>query len=162
MLAQDHADSLGMSVQGILGSWFGLSKLKDLILALGAMVLLLPLLKIKQYSSPEFRFRMLAFLLLWIVIFNHKAESPTYIIAVAGVGLWFFALAKGKIETFLVILVFIGTSLIVTDFCPAYIRKTFVFPYFLKALPCILVWFWIGIKFFIKSKNETKDVKLNN
>ena len=47
------------------------------------------------------------------------------------------------LNTVLFVFCFILTSLSPTDIFPSYIRKTYVIPYALKALPCVLIWFKI-------------------
>src|SRR5690606_38477454 len=91
-----------------------------------------------------FRLNMLSSVLIWIIIFNHKAESPTFIIAVSGIALWFFSQQAKKENTILLILVFIFTCLAPTDLFPKYIRDNIFEPYVVKAVPCILVWLKIS------------------
>ena len=75
-----------------------------------------------------------------MIIFNHKAESPTYIIAITGVAVWFGS-QKIKIENLvLLVLALVLTSLSPTDLFPASIREHYVLPYDLKVLPCVLIW----------------------
>lgn len=145
MLSNDHSASYGLSVMGVAESWFGLGFLKNEIVLLGIALFCLPLLKIKSYSDFEFRWRLLVSILLWVVIFNHKAESPTFIIAMCGVGMWyFFSNPKNdfekKINFVLIMLAFVLTSLSPTDLFPRFIRENYVITYTLKALPCILIW----------------------
>ena len=145
MLSNDHSASYGLSVMGIAESWFGLGFLKNEIVLLGVVLFCLPLLKIKSYSNFEFRWRLLASILLWVVIFNHKAESPTFIIAMCGVGMWYFfsnpkSEREKKINIVMIVLAFILTSLSPTDLFPKMIRENYVIPYVLKALPCVLIW----------------------
>ena len=145
MLSNDHSTSYGLSVMGWMENWFGLGFLKNKIVLLGVVLFCLPLVKIKSYSNYEFRWRLLVSILLWVVIFNHKAESPTFIIAICGVGMWyFFSSPKGKVEKNinlgLVILAFVFTSLSPTDVFPRVIRESYVIPFVLKAVPCIFIW----------------------
>jgi len=145
MLSNDHSASYGLSVMGVGESWFGLGFLKNKIVLLGIALFCVPLLKIKSYSNYEFRWRLLASILLWVVIFNHKAESPTFIIAMCGVGLWyFFSNPKSdfekKINLALAVLGFVLTSLSPTDLFPRVIRENYITPYVLKVVPCILIW----------------------
>ena len=91
MLTNDFSTSLGYSVMGWLSSWFGFEPNKYLIVLLGAVIFMLPFLRIKQYSNPWFKLLALSSTLIWVVIFNHKAESPTFIIAMAGAAIWFFS-----------------------------------------------------------------------
>ncbi len=110
---------------------------------MGILAFLLPFSRFRMYKDKGFQFLLLCSVLLWIVIFNHKAESPTFIIAMAGVALWFVYSEKTKINIVLFISAFILVSLSPTDLFPRYLREEFVNPYVLKAFPCILIWFKI-------------------
>jgi hypothetical protein len=99
LLAHDHGYFVKYSVMGWLQQWFGLRPNKNLILILGLGLQCLPLLvviiKQKLWRSGSLRqmnpkslerwqFLFAASWLLWMVIFNHMAESATYVIAVGG------------------------------------------------------------------------------
>jgi len=140
MLREDHAASHGLSVMGWLKTWFGFDISKNVIVLLGVILFCLPLVKIKNYLSFDFRWRLLASILLWIVVFNHKAESPTFIIAMSGVGIWYFFSEKNRVNLVLVVLAFVFTSLSPTDLFPKLLRDNYVIPYVLKAVPCIFIW----------------------
>jgi hypothetical protein len=141
MLAADHSASFGLSVMGWLETWFGFLPPKTAVVLVGAALFCLPLLRFKQYQHAAFRVGMLAAVLLWVVVFNHKAESPTFVIAVAGAGLW-WSLTPDRRWPDLVLLgsVVLFTVLSPTDLFPRFLRKAYVIPYVLKAVPCILVW----------------------
>jgi hypothetical protein len=140
MLGEDHATSYGYSVMGWLQSWFGLEVSKNVIVLLGVILFCLPLAKLRNYSSYEFRWRLLVSILIWVVIFNHKAESPTFVIAMSGVGVWYFFSEKTRLNLVLVILAFVFTSLSPTDLFPRFLREQFVIPYVMKAVFCIFIW----------------------
>lgn len=140
LLTQDHAGSMGLSVMGWLSTWFGMNVNKNIVVLIGAIIFMIPLVKIKAYASYDFRKLMLASVLIWVIIFNHRAESPTFVIAMAGVSLWFIGSDKSMINKVLFILAFIFVSLSPTDIFPRFIRKEFVDPYVLKAVPCIFIW----------------------
>ena len=140
LLSNDHSASYGYSVMGILQAWFGIEPNKLLIVVTGAIVLLAPLLRIKQYTNYTYRLLALALVLLWVVIFNHKAESPTFIIAMAGVVIWFVISEKNTMNIMLFGSACLLTTLSPTDIFPRSLRKEWIDPYVLKALPCILIW----------------------
>lgn len=140
LLQNDHSVSYGFSVMGWLHSWFGLEINKIAILAIGVVLFCLPLFKYRHYSHYAFRIQILASILLWIVIFNHKAESPTFIIAASGVALWYYTQKKTIANFILIILAFIFTILSPTDIFPHYVRHNIFVPYAVKAVPCILIW----------------------
>ncbi|MBI3133302.1 MAG: DUF2029 domain-containing protein [Bacteroidetes bacterium] len=145
MLQMDHSASYGYSVLGWLHTWFQLNPDKLMLLAAGAVLLLVPLIKQKAYSSSKFQLLMLSSVLLWVILFNHKSESPTFIIAVSGIVLWFFTEAKiQKLNLVLVVIAFVFTCLVATDVFPRSIRKEWAEPYAWKVVPCILVWLKIS------------------
>lgn len=140
LLQNDHSASIGFSVAGWLFTWFHIDA-KNATVLIGALVFCLPFLKWKYYSDVQFKLFFLSSILLWIVIFNHKAESATFIIAVTGIAIWFFSQKRTLLNTILFIAALIFTILSPTDLFPRSIRESFVIPYVLKAVPCILIWF---------------------
>ena len=154
MLANDHSISNGYSVIGWLKTWFNIEPNKLLVLLVGLILLLLPLLKIKNYKDYSFRLTLLASILIWIVIFNHRAESPTFVIAITGVAIWFYNQNPKKENIVLLVLAIVFTCLSPTDLFPKYIRQNFLEVYVIKALPCILIWLKISYDLlFDKLKN---------
>jgi hypothetical protein len=141
MLSNDHSASYGLSVMGWLNAWFGWAGNKLFVVGLGVLLFLVPLLRFKQYANPHFRLLMLVSILLWTVIFNHKAESPTFIIAFSGVAIWFFSGNKSPLNLVLFVMAFIFTTISPTDLFPKVVRNEFIEPFQLKVFPCILIWF---------------------
>lgn len=139
-LGNDHALSNGYSVIGWLHTWFNLNVNKVLVLLIGVVLLLLPLIKLSKYKDYFFRLVMLSSVLVWMVIFNHMAESPTFIVAMAGVVIWFYAQKPTRANLVLLILAIVFTCLSPTDIFPMYVRQHFLQPYVIKAVPCILIW----------------------
>jgi hypothetical protein len=158
MLSNDLAISHGYSVMGWLHTWFGININKMAIVIIGIFMFCLPLIRIKLYESYKYKLLMLASVLIWIVIFNHKAESPTFIIAMAGVSIWFIISEKNKLNSILFILAFIFTSLSPSDIFPRFIRKEWFEPYAIKAVPCIIIWIKI-IYDLLKMEIQPKEVK---
>lgn len=136
----DHARSLGLSVAGGLKTWFGLAPDKTLIALVGVALFGSAYLNRKAWREPGFRLLLLASVLVWVVIFNHMAESPTFIIAVSGVGLWYASRERGRFDLGLLLAVLVLTSLSPTELFPVAVRRDIMVPWRLKALPCILVW----------------------
>lgn len=140
MLKNDHDASYGISVMGWLNSWFSLDVKKNLVVGIGVLIFLLPFYKIKQYKDFMFKYLILSSILIWIVIFNHKAESPTFILAMTGVALWFIMSKKNALNITLFVAAMILTSVSPTDLFPRSLRESIVNPYVLKAFPIILIW----------------------
>ena len=83
---------------------------------------------------------VLAALMLWMVAFTHKAEPNTFVIAVAGVAVWYLAGPRSWLRDTMVALVVILTCLSMMSFFPTVVRRTPISPYSLRVVPCIVVW----------------------
>lgn len=113
-------------------------------LLVGVILFGLPYLRVKQYKNLAFRLMLLASTLIFTVIFSSGSESPTYIIAFAGVAIWFIIQPNPKNMWIigLFIFAFLLTSLSPTDIFPKPLKE-FIRLYSLKALPCVIIWLTI-------------------
>jgi len=128
---------LGMTHR-VTGCWFS-----DLYLILPGLALFaLPYLRFKQYANPSFHYALLASVLLFTVLFSTGSETSTYIIAFAGICIWYWSAPwkRNKWDIALMIFAFILSGLSPSDLFPGYVRVHLVRPYSLVALPCVLIW----------------------
>lgn len=140
MIAEDQSTSYGLSVMGVLHSWFGLVGGKTIVSGIGIILFLIPLMRFSMYQNQLYRMLLLAGMMVWVIIFNHKAESPGYIIAVAGIGIWYFCRPQRMWRNLLLAVVVVFTCLSPTDLFPPFIRLHYFQVYAIKAVPCILAW----------------------
>jgi hypothetical protein len=112
----------------------------------GIIAFCIKYLRTSFFTEYNFRFLFLASIMIWSIVFNHLAESATYIIAIAGIGLWYTTETKNKWSLALLIACFVLSSLSPTDIFPRSIRELYIVPYALKALPCFIVWGLIEYK----------------
>jgi hypothetical protein len=109
----------GSSVMGLLaavipGSWPNWP-----IQLLGTFLLLVPLaVRRDRWHERRFRLLFLASLLVYAVIFNHRAERSSFVIAVAGIAIWYVTGPRMIWRAALLVLSSVG----------------------LHAAPCILAW----------------------
>lgn len=143
-LTSDHAKNMeDVSVMkmlaGISGTTF--SEQTRLMIQVGAVILFcFKYLKWNSFHYPTFRVFFVSSAMIWSIIFNHAAESSTYIIAVLGVALWYQFTERNKRTLTLIIVCFILCCLSPTDIFPRSIRQLYVVPMALKALPCFLIY----------------------
>jgi hypothetical protein len=140
LLLNDHSASVGLSVMGLMESWLHLDVSKNLVALIGLILFLLPLIHMRQYKDYAFRLMYLASVLLWIIIFNHKAESPTFVIATAGIGIWYFFQNPNRLNLVLLIMAFFLITMSVSDLVPSHIRSGIVQPYGIKVVMPIIIW----------------------
>jgi len=158
MMSADQSASYGLSVMGWLHSWFGINSGKSLVNVIGIVFFLVPFFRWQLYKNEVYKLLMLAFILIWVIIFNHKAESPTFIISIAGAGIWYFSKPQKMWRNVLLALVFIFTSLSPSDIFPVYIRSHFFIPYVIKAIPSILLWCVIWVELMTMKKDVSEGL----
>ena len=124
----------------------------------GLLIFLAPLARFKRFSEPLFRRKILCSLLIFLVIFNQSAESPTYVTAVTGAAIWFAGGKRNSFDYILIALVLTFTSLGSTDLFPATVRRNFFEVYAVKAIPCLLVWLKIQYEFHFESWNAGNEI----
>jgi hypothetical protein len=174
LLQSDHAASYGLSVMSVLLPLLPNVQAVSAVQVISLLVQCAPVVVFAlrpRLSTLTMRLLCGASMLLWMVIFNHKAESPTFIIAVSGVALWYGIMRNistessqkntdrnvcateqifvtGKVRqtwlwNWLLWFVIIGTSLSVTDLFPESLRSGIFASVHLKVLPCIAVWLYL-------------------
>jgi hypothetical protein len=109
---------------------------------LGVAGLVAPVLvRRERWSEWSFRRLYLCSVLVFCVIFNHQAESPTFVIASAGAAIWFAALERRSRWEWLVFGFFVVCTILASsDAMPSAIQRAFFDPYRFKTVPCIVLW----------------------
>jgi hypothetical protein len=140
LLQEDHTVSDGLSVLRGLKQWFGIAGHKTLIQAMGVGLLCLPLLNTTAYDKRAFRLGMLSVVLMWVILFNHRAETATLVIAVCGCALGYYTSQQTVLDTGLLLAVVLVTCLAPTDLCPLWLRQEVVKPCALAIVPVLGMW----------------------
>ena len=107
----------------------------------GTILLLLPL-AFRWWNRGEAAFRrlFLCSLLVYVVIFNHQSESPSFVIAMLGVTIWWAASARTRWQTTCLVLTVLVVSVAYSDIVPGDLRSDLFGRYRLKTVPCLLAW----------------------
>lgn len=157
LILRDYSVYEGLSVFGILKNWFGLNPPKHLIFLSGLILFALPFLRRESFKNYTFRLLFFSSSLIWTVIFNHKAESPTFIIATCGVAIWYFSKEKKLQDLILLIFYFLLTSVSSTDITPFWVKENLIKPYLLKAIPSIILWLKIEQELIFSKVNSKRN-----
>lgn len=158
----EEVDALdrGASLMSLLHLGFGYSGHNVLVQLAGTALLMAPLLRRGAWNDPQFRLRLLASLLIYSVIFNHKAEQPTFVVAIAGVSIWYATSERSRLRDWLV-----GAALIlmIPVFVTAMIGQSsptiaaMTLPALrLAAVPLVLSWFAIETELFGLAPNDLR------
>ena len=144
-----NISALGM-VRRVLGN----PQYSDLLILAPALVLFaLPYLRFKQWRNEGFRMTLLASVLLFTVLFSTGSESSSYIIALSGVCVWYFAAPwqRGKADIWLLVFVFLLSGMGSSDLYPRVVKREYIQAYSLKALPCLIVWLKLCWEMMVKN-----------
>ena len=151
-----------ISLLGMVRKISGSAAYSDLWLILPGMLLFaLPYLRRNQYRFMAFRQTILASVMMFVVLFSTGSESSGYIIALVGVVVWYTCVPwrRTRWDVALMVFAFVLTSLSPSDLFPAYLRREWVQPYALKALPVTLVWLKLCYEICTKDYAEPTTVR---
>ncbi|SDH17939.1 glycosyltransferase family 87 protein [Chitinophaga filiformis] len=147
------------SLLGMLHVMLGLKtsaiELFDKIALLVAVAMLLHALICGLVKRMQgYPWMLLAYLLIWIVVFNQSTESPTYVMAVTGVAIGCYTMPlspgwrKGLLWFTLVVV-----SLSPTDLMPRFINQ-YAIAWHIKALPCTVVLLFLQARIGVWRKSN--------
>ena len=121
--------------------WFGLRSSPFAIEAVGSVLLVLPLAtQVRRWADPDFRLRFLCSLLVFLVIFNHRSESPSFVIAMVGIAIWFVISTPDALTISVIVATVAIVSVGASSAVPNSVRIGVVMHYRLKTLPCVIAW----------------------
>ena len=152
------SEAQNISALGMVRRVLGNPQYSDLLILAPALVLFaLPYLRFKQWRNEGFRMTLLASVLLFTVLFSTGSESSSYIIALSGVCVWYFAAPwqRGKADIWLLVFVFLLSSMGSSDLYPRAIKREYIQAYSLKALPCLIVWLKLCWEMMVKNYEPT-------
>lgn len=132
-----------ISVKGMARRIFNIPNLSGVwFLIPGVALFFSSYLKVKNYKFVDFQLLILASTLIFPIIFSSSSESPTYIIAFAGVAIWYVNAPRpvSGWDIFLLVFALVITSFSPTDLFPHYLSDHYTKRYALKALPCFVIW----------------------
>lgn len=159
-LVSDHKVNFGFSIMGLMKVWWPALTDNGVMRIQYAGLLLFGITWIWNLSKGTFhqknrRLLLLGYASLWVIMFNHAAESPTYVIAVQGVILFYIVNKKQYVPwpKILIILVVLFTMLAPTDVYPLSWRRDFIQPNLIKVIPCFLVWLVLQVQLLLNEKN---------
>ena len=158
----ENLDSLAQNISllGMVRKISGIMTYSDLWLLIpGALLFAIPYLRFSQYKNVAFRQTLLASVMMFLVLFSTGSESNGYITPFVGIVIWYTAAPwkRTNWDVALLIFAFVLSSLSPSDLFPAYLRKEWVQPYALKALPVTLIWFKLCYEMYTKDYKHAEE-----
>ena len=136
---------------GLMGQfrvWFGVQWPFWPTQLAGTAILLAPLLRGPSAWTDRFRLNFLASILVFCVLFNHQAESPSYSIAMIGAAVWYAASDRGRWRLALIVACLVIVNLASSAVMPHFLYDGYYVKYLLKTTPLIPLWITMQCELF--------------
>jgi hypothetical protein len=131
----------GYSLMQYLYQWFGADWPTWPVQLAGTVLLLLPIaLGRARWSEAEFRRLFLCSLLVYLVLFNHQSERASFVIAYAGIVIWYVSAPTPRLHTGVMALTLLVMVLHDVEAVPRVVKEGFLIPYRIKGIPCLVAW----------------------
>lgn len=146
-----YHNMVDITLQGMVKRIFNLPTLNKWIFIIPGLILFgAQYLQYKHFKNPIYRLYILCSVLLFIIVFNTGTESPTYIIGIPAICLWYVLQEKSKLINVLFIVSIFFSSFSYSDLLTPWVRTHIMMPYALKALGCFLIWLVIVVQIFTR------------
>jgi hypothetical protein len=155
-----YTNMVDVSIQGMIKRVFNLPLLNKFYFIIPGLILFASqYTKIKYFNHLVYQLYILCSVMLFLIIFNTGSESPTYIIGVVPICLWFVLQRKTTLVNTVFIIAIFFSSFSYSDLFTPWLRTYIMIPYALKVVGCFLIWVVILIQIHTKqflTINQTK------
>ena len=158
-----YHNMVDVTIQGMVKRVFNLPNLnKWLFIIPGLLIFGAQYLQYKYFTNHIYRLYILCSVLLFIIVFNTGTESPTYIIGVPAICIWYVLQEKTKWNNILFVVSIFFSSFSYSDLFTPYLRNYVMVPYALKVVGCFMIWIVIAYQIFTRqflhlSADKQKD-----
>lgn len=148
LIAEYHSWAVLERSEGALVGSSAMSLLRDaginwpawpVQIAAGIILLEVLILRARDWGDSEFRLRFLAFVLVFCVVFNHRAERQSAVIAMCGAIIWYLTAPRTASRTALFASIYFLVVLTGSDIVPNAIKALLV-PAVRFPIPLTVLW----------------------
>jgi Glycosyltransferase family 87 len=127
---------------------------------LGGLIVLGATLVVRRrdFAVRAFQRRILASLLLFVVVFNPQAESPSFVLAACGVAVWYCEGEATATRAWILGVAVAVISFGASDLVPVALRHSVMIPYRVRTLPCFLIWVLLHVELLSLRFNAICDL----
>lgn len=152
-----------ISAGGFIKRLFKVPQLNDLlVLASGALLFALQYLRLKDRHHPNYRLYLLCSVLLFPVLFSSSSESPTYIIAIPAICIWYVIQTPARWKNIFLFFSILLVSFSHSDLLTPWFRSHVAVPYAIKALPCLVLYVMLVYRILTRqfdARSENVEIK---
>ena len=146
-----YKNMVDITLQGMVKRVFNLPTLNKFYFIIPGLILLgSQYTKIKYFNHLVYQLYILCSVMLFVIVFNTGSESPTYIIGVVPICLWYVLQRKTTFSNTVFIIAIFFSSFSYSDLFTPWLRTHIMIPYALKVVGCFLIWVIILIQIHTK------------
>ena len=147
----------GYSLMHYVHDWFGVNWPNWPQQAVGTALLLLPLaLRSDRWEALEFRRLFLCSLLVYSVLFNHASESPSFVVAYAGIVIWYVSSPPSPLRTAVMALTLLVMVVHDVDVVPRWVKYDILVTYRIKGIPGLVAWFVMQWELLVTARSTPR------
>ncbi|QJB34621.1 DUF2029 domain-containing protein [Chitinophaga oryzae] len=120
------------------------------VLVPAVLIFLAQYIRLPYRYNSRYRLYMLCSVLMFPVLFSSSSESPTYIIAIPAICIWYVMQPITRATNIFLFFAILLVSFSHSDLVTPWVRKNVAVPYALKALPCLVLWLMIAWEILTK------------
>ena len=156
-----YKNGVDISIQGMIKRVFNLPSLNKFYVIIPGLILFASqYAKIKYFNHLVYQLYILCSVMLFVIVFNTGSESPTYIIGVVPICLWYVLQQKTTLVNTVFIFAIFFSSFSYSDLFTPGLRIHIMTPYALKVVGCFLIWVVILIQIHTKQFLTIDQTKL--
>ena len=156
-----YTNMVDVSIQGMIKRVFHLPTLNKFYFIIPGLILFASqYAKIKYFNHLVYQLYILCSVMLFVIVFNTGSESPTYIIGVVPICLWYVLQQKTTLVNTVFIIAIFFSSFSYSDLFTPWLRTYIMIPYALKVVGCFLIWVVILIQIHTKQFLKIDQTKL--
>jgi hypothetical protein len=146
-----YKNMVDITIQGMVKRVFNLPTLNKFYFIIPGLILFASqYTKIKYFNHLVYQLYIVCSVMLFVIVFNTGSESPTYIIGVVPICLWYVLQRKTSLTNLLFIIAIFFSSFSYSDLFTPWFRTHIMVPYALKVVGCFLIWVVILIQIHTK------------
>jgi hypothetical protein len=148
-------------LMGGLHVWFGVDwphwpvQLAGVLIVLASIVL-----RRDRWHDAHFRLQLIASILIFAVLFNHQSESPSYVIAMLGIAVWFATSERAAWRVALIVFAMLFVNGGSSGILSRDLYQRFYLAYLLKTVPLIPIWIILQLELHGLIRNRRDDSEL--
>jgi hypothetical protein len=125
------------------------------------LIVLAPIvMRRERWHEAHFRLQLIASILIFAVLFNHQSESPSYVIAMLGIAVWFATSERAAWRVALVVFAMLLVNGGSSGILSRDLYQRFYLAYLLKTVPLIPIWIVVQLELHGLLRNRRDDSEL--